>query len=395
MKVLLFIDKNQLAPTGGPIGYCYNIKKYLDGNDCEIEFHFLNEKSLCQTANSHGFKQRITSFLEKHARWFLNYRLYNNVINKRKSFLQIDNINQYDFIHFHTPFDFYRERDVLKGFKGKTIITSHSPIPSHLELLEDVISNKEKRRFKKLYRDLYLIDEYTFLNADYIFFPCREAEESYKNKWPRYNELCSEIDFKKRYILSGINKCTFRIEPKVLRKELGIGESDFVVSYAGRHNTTKGYDILKDIGQRMLDDNNVYFVVCGKEMPIKRLSHDRWIEIGWTKDAHSYINASNVFLLPNRDTYFDLVFLEVLSLGKIIVASKTGGNKIFEGKSRGIFLYNTQEEAISILKRLKSMSVVELNELEQDNKKLFEKEFSINVFMKNYVSLLKTLFKNT
>lgn len=394
MKVLIFIDKKKLAPTGGPIGYCYNIKKYLEENDCSVDIHFLNEEDCESTQKKTRIKTFLSNFLNRHARWLLNYRLYSNVIFKGKNSTPITNINSYDFIHFHTPFDFFREREIIKGYKGKTILTSHSPIPSHMELLEDVISKREQKVFKKLYSNLYQIDEYSFLHADYVFFPCQEAEESYCNKWLRYSEISNLIKGKKRYLLTGTNNCSYRIDPNTIRDNLGISTNSFVISYVGRHNAAKGYDRLKEMGENLLLDKNVFFVICGLEKPMTRLINDNWIEIGWTRDAHSYINASDVFVLPNRDTYFDLVFLEVLSLGKIIVASKTGGNKVFIGESRGIFLYESIEEAIEILKKIRTLSETEKKELETENKRLFIEKYSTSVFMKNYTNLLLELKHN-
>ena len=43
----------------------------------------------------------------------------------------------------------------------------------------------------------------------------------------------------------------------------------------------------------------------------------------WTNDPHSLINASDMFILPNKETYFDLIMLEVLSMGKIVLATNT------------------------------------------------------------------------
>ena len=40
MKVLVWTKKFELKNSGGPMGYCYNIKSYLDENPCEsIDFY--------------------------------------------------------------------------------------------------------------------------------------------------------------------------------------------------------------------------------------------------------------------------------------------------------------------------------------------------------------------
>ncbi len=50
-----------------------------------------------------------------------------------------------------------------------------------------------------------------------------------------------------------------------------------------------------------------------------------------------------------KETYFDLVMLEVLSLGKIIIASYTGGNKYFKSSfAKGVFTYSKLEEAAQL-----------------------------------------------
>jgi glycosyltransferase involved in cell wall biosynthesis len=102
--------------------------------------------------------------------------------------------------------------------------------------------------------------------------------------------------------------------------------------------------------------------------------------------------SSDVFVLPNKETYFDIVMLEVLSLGKIVVASNTGGNKYFKKiNAEGIFLYNTIDEAVSLLNRVMDMPHEEKNRLEQFNKRLFNEKFTGEIFCNNYIELLNEL----
>ena len=84
--------------------------------------------------------------------------------------------------------------------------------------------------------------------------------------------------------------------------------------------------------------------------------------------------------------------LEVLSLGKIVVASKTGGNKYFERiNTGGIFLYSNIEEAISIIDELRLMDSAKREELETKNRLIFEKYFSEVVFAEKYIELINSL----
>ena len=86
--------------------------------------------------------------------------------------------------------------------------------------------------------------------------------------------------------------------------------------------------------------------------------------------------------------------LEILSLGKIVVATRTGGNKYFEKLNpKGIFLYNTIEEAKEILLKIKALSPEERKELGDDNARIFDNNFTDKIFYNNYVNLLKGLTK--
>src|SRR5690606_18179742 len=107
---------------------------------------------------------------------------------------------------------------------------------------------------------------------------------------------------------------------------------------------------------------------------------------------HSIISAANVFILPNKETYFDLVMLEVLSLGKIVIASYTGGNKYFEKiGAKGVFLYKDEREIEQFIKTIQTMSDSKIEQLQNANKKLYNMYFSNEVFVKNYLSMLNNL----
>ena len=88
-------------------------------------------------------------------------------------------------------------------------------------------------------------------------------------------------------------------------------------------------------------------------MPICGLKNQHWIEIGWTNNPYSIIEASDLFILPNRETFFDLILLEVLSLGKNVLISWCGGNKKFaDFNSEGILFFHNVDEALKQIKYL-------------------------------------------
>ena len=174
-----------------------------------------------------------------------------------------------------------------------------------------------------------------------------------------------------------------------MRRKYGIPDDALIVCYVGRHNEIKGYDALKSAATGLLAQDDVWFLVAGREGPLFGCDHPRWIEVGWTDDPHSLMAASDVFVLPNRETYFDLIMLEALSLGQIVIASRTGGNKYFERfNSPGIFLYDEPTEINKLVQQIKKSSRSERASWGSANQSIYREEFTVDVFAHRYVSVM-------
>lgn len=390
MNVLIYLYKKNLAPIGGHHGYNYNL-------NCQLEkmgvtnIHFLETDKGNLEAYKNGLK-------DIPYRWLRNMlTVMKNLIRKGQllfghSHFAVVDLNQYDIVHFQSTYWMFACRDSLKDYKGKVVLTSHSPTLLSREIIDSELTGFEKKYMMWYYKRLIKMDEYAFNRADYIVFPCPEAEEPYYHAWHKFAEIKKNNEQKFKYMLSGIEPSKAKLSRVDIRKKYDIPENAFVLCYVGRHNEIKGYDILKKIGEKVLATPNTYILVAGREEPLTRYSHERWIEIGWTNDPHSLISASDAFVLPNRETYFDLVMLEVLSLGSIVIASATGGNKFFNRlKPNGVFLYNDFDECLGIIGRLQSMSKQEKNNLKTLNRKLYEDNFTSEIFAKNYMQLINSL----
>ncbi|EID84148.1 Glycosyltransferase [Treponema sp. JC4] len=253
------------------------------------------------------------------------------------------NIDDYDLIHFHDTYSIYTLRKSLENYKGKIALTSHSPQPLHQEFIEN--STKiERKLLRKTYSELYKIDEYAFNRADYIVFPTKYSDEPYINRWEGYREFKKTNQFKYRYFLTGTLKPQIRKSKLEIREKYNIPEDAFVLSFVGRHSAIKGYDDLIKYCEKFCS-GNTYVLVAGAQGNIVYPKNDHWVEIGWTNDPYSIMNAADVFVLPNKETYFDLVLLEVLSIGTIALVSNTGGNKYFDSdKYPGVVLYDNEQD---------------------------------------------------
>ncbi len=226
------------------------------------------------------------------------------------------------------------------------------------------------------------IEYQAFRFADFIVFPCDQEEESYIHAWKGFQKFKSKNKHKFKYLLTGTFPRKASIQKYEVRSKYGISNGTFLLSYVGRHEKIKGYDLLKRIGMKIFSkDDNVSFIIAGKESPLKGLNSKKWIEVGWTSDPHSIIAASDLFVLPNRETYFDLILLEVLSLGKLVLVSKTGGNKFFDRPDfPGVFFYETIDDAVLKIQEIKNMDIAEKRRLEACNFKAFSNYLNTDVF---------------
>ncbi|SCP96228.1 glycosyltransferase family 4 protein [Anaerobium acetethylicum] len=384
-KFLIFMEKSLLKPVGGPAGYLYTL--YQEDIKRSNQLNFLThlgeiEDTSVAVSSSSSVKESIIN----------EFRTIKHVVIGNRS--EDIESNEYALIHFHRTSDVYKFRKSLKKYKGVVVLTSHCPTLGSIETY-----NGKKRWEQILFWPVFklseMADKRSFGLADYIVFPCEEAEEPYIHAWNGFEKFKSENSEKFRYLLTGTNKRTAKVSRDEIRSKFNIPLDAKVICYVGRHNEIKGYDKLEEFGIKLLEKYpDAYILVAGKEEPIKGLNHPHWIEVGWTNDPHSLINASDIFVLPNRETYFDLVLLEVLSLGTIPLISHTGGNKYFDKDAyEGIFVYRDDEDFFRNVENIFKLDIKQLDKLRKSNRQLFETEFDVPVFYENNVTMLNECLK--
>lgn len=384
-KVLIFLREDAIAPKGGPSGYVYNLMKGLNENS--IEFSLLpptNNKSLKSRYD------RLPLFIKSLYRICARYRDFKRLSVPTYGVTK-EYLSQFDAIHFHSVFSLYKNIELLRNYKGKVILTSHCPKPPHRELVEDMYSNFERKIYGKKHLSVYeKIVEISFNRADYIIFPCEEAEEPYINGWDKYAEIKKKNEYKYCYLPTGVDSCLEKIQytRNEIRDKYNIPSEAFLISYVGRHNEVKGYDDLRKIAKYFSINDNVYFLIAGEENPLKRPALPFWIEVGWTKDPYSLEAASDLFILPNKETYFDLVLLEVLSLGIKVLISDTGGNKFFKKYKSDIYYFSNINDAVEKIKKLKKDDCRGNN---MKNRQLYLENFTSEKFAKNYINILNKI----
>lgn len=397
-KVLIWDARIPLKNCGGPSGYLFQIKVQLldEPND---QIYFLSdylpiiEEPLSDKYKTVSNISNFSNFFRVIRHIFSVYRLTHHPFPKE--LLDNINLNEFTHIHFHVSLDYYNARHLLRKYQGVIILTSHSPEPISSEIVNkwfpkvNFISKLSRKSIKKA-------ENWAFCHAGKILFPVEEAVESYSK-----DEVFNDILRKRK---SDLIYCPTAILPKILdvnyidnlRQYYDIPQEAFLISYVGRHNAIKGYDILQQIALKILNKYpNAYFIIAGGKGPISELKHERWIEVGWTDKANEIISASDMFILPNRDTYFDLVALEVLRTGTPMLMSLTGGNRYFKNKYPNhsglkFFNINNLDTAIIAIEDFQNDKNNKdyWDNLRLSNIKLWKSDFTLNKYISNYLKVI-------
>lgn len=389
MSVLVFLKESELSPAGGPLGVGYYIYQQVKSRNLGDQILFLTGGG---TYSSRGcFLKSVVGklpfIIKKNIRSLHRLLHFRNLLT---SSLEI-NLNEYEAVHFHSTLDMWLLREVLQSYKGEVILTSHSPVPAFEEHESYCTTSIEKCWFRSQHKKLVNIDRFAFSRANYIVFPTEGAMDGYYNHWSDFKEIIADKPVK--FIETGISPREGRVNRKDVLSELGLSDEDFIISFAGRHNTIKGYDLLKKLANELFKtDSQIKVIAAGNESPLTRLEHPSWKEIGFTNDPYSYISASDVLIVPNRETYFDLVILEGLSLGKIVLTSNTGGNRYFKDNDvPGVFLFNSLEEAQQLIYKIKSLSPNERKNLADANLEYYKNHLTIECFFNSYWAFLSEI----
>ena len=381
----IFFSGNILERAGGPSTYLYNLRQGLNvKKEKNVKFIY-NEKSRKDETKKliSKNKEKIANFFPKlYEKMMLNHILkvgtWGNIIS---------NLDDIDVMHFHLTSDLAKYYKYLPKNTIK-ILTSHCPEMPYVEFKNSLKAKSKKRKYQfnnaeKIFFEK--IDKVAFGQADVIVFPSKEAMEPYYETCEEFGEIIK--DKKIKYLLTGTKELKFNKSNKDFRLEYGIPHNAFVISFIGRHNEVKGYDKFVEIGEKLLQDKKDIYIITAGIGNIESPSNDRWIDIGWTNDPGSVVNASNIFVLPNKRTYFDLVLLEVLSIGKTCIVSNTGGNKTVSNLTKGVIKYNSTDDAVKKIMDLYS-NRNKLLEYERLNKETYNKYFTVEKFSESYIKMI-------
>lgn len=381
---------------GGPPGYLFNLMeglKILEHPNIRVNLYSNQNESHVDISKKAGsLKKSIRNTLFSISPGLYERKLISSMTKLGITYvrkLNLEEILKGGIVHFHTAYDLYNMNRFIKD-KPK-ILTTHSPESLHIEICNELKgeyrANYDFPQIAKFYKE---IETFSFNNADYLIFPSEEALDPYLETVYNFEDI---IKGKKiYYMMTGTKEMDIKMEREESRVKYGIRENDFVVSYIGRHNSVKGYDILCKAAELVWEkDPSICFLTAGIG-DIESPKNKKWIDIGWTNDPGSLVNCSDLFVLPNRRTYFDLVLLEVMSIGKPIIASNTGGNKTVKKYTDGIITYDMNDirALANIILQLADQRDILLN-MGKQNKTAYYANFTIKKFAERYISALENI----
>ncbi|KWX80530.1 glycosyl transferase family 1 [Paenibacillus riograndensis] len=376
---------------GGPAGYIANLQKGLN-NIQEDKIRIISKKNLGNVISGKSRFDFLRSIIGKSDFMVEMLSMKKFVHNRDSSIaneLNLIEFTENDVVHVHSVLDFL----ILKKYniRANVILTPHTPESISEELVEAAKFKFRNARLtlEKYKRKIKLIEEMAFEECDHFIFPSKESMEIFSTFIEGFNK---KMENKNIYFnLTSCDKLTYNLNKNEFKEQFKITEDKFIISYVGRHNRIKGYDLFVEMAKKVYEiDKNIIFIVGGTGEIESDSSNI--IDIGWTNDPGSIINTSDIFVLPNRNTYFDLILLEVLSIGTPVVASNTGGNKTVNSMTNGVALFENGnvEELVSIVLELKCKKDV-LIQMKEDNLNCYQNNFTLNHFASRYNDILSKI----
>jgi glycosyltransferase involved in cell wall biosynthesis len=315
-----------IAPGGGPPGYLYNLREAVADNGVNnVEILALNETQVRgnRLGSIKSLVNRLPIYLENAIR-----SAYARHVTRKLAVLDTK-LQDASIVICHTALvarAVVNRRRIL-GI-GRVGAMFHSPTPDYVQYRDTLLGSRRGVDFSPgLERKLIMQEKQLIQDVDFLVAPCEEALEN----WYADSYLGTDVQNKQKYFtLSGVPGLRATAPVVELRRSLGLDPESVVVGFFGRYFDHKGYDVFVRMAQRYRNNRGVVFISAGTG-PLASLNDGAVRDFGWRPDIGDLISAVDIVALPNRVTYFDLVALEALSLGRRLLLSSIGGNRYLLG----------------------------------------------------------------
>ena len=415
----VFYDWHLDIRAGGPTGYLANlllgINRALPSRSEELpDVYFATRKKKKTIPVQRGIRGRVLDFFKKSSLFnyfwinylsksskselksFINFLRKPEEMTPSEEVLKQLNLSKLKTVHVHTIFDAIKIKNFLVK-NGKTnvviLLTSHTPESVALEFRQSYLdAGYTEHTAETIYRLVQNVEKRAFSQADVLVFPSYESMAPARENIDDFDAILSHKEV--RFVETGVKPIVPSCGKIEAKRYYGV-EGKKVIGFLGRHNSIKGYDILKQVARSVLEKHaDVVFLIGGDQgKEFTPLNNPRWIECGRV-DPAKFLPAIDIFVLPNRQTYFDLVFLEVMSMGIPIVASHTGGNITMAKENPHVVTYLDEEKGLELaIESMLSQSKEELDEIGESLRKSYESKYTLDVFAENYLNMVADIQK--
>lgn len=399
-KVIFFLSTHPNIRAGGPSGYIANLMDGFSALGVQI---FLIAPGISKVRN---VPKWLTFWcfpkkLRKRVQMWIRFLIFGSDValdggldySAKKALINPD----LKWIFTESVVDFEKIRKFVKSrnLQTKIVLMSHTP-ERPLDEFKSGWKIYSKKQYEMLCKRMEQIEVNAFRNADLLLFPSKEAMEPYFETWSGFSDVIKG----RRLCFLQTGCAPLRMVEfdykQVVKKFSLLPEASLRICFIGRHQEVKGYDLLVDAAKKVWKElPNAEFIIGGKISDIMPPDDKRWKECGFVNPAE-LLSVADVFVLPNRRTYFDLVLLEVLSSGTPVIATRTGGNKSVEQTiaSDGGRIILSEPTSESIAER-----IIEFARFSKEEKKLmgdklvasYEKNYTQEAFARRYLNLFEEL----
>lgn len=140
----------------------------------------------------------------------------------------------------------------------------------------------------------------------------------------------------------------------ITREELGFKPSDIIVSSSGRIIKDKGYEYLAS-AIKSIREPNIKFIIIGdgvyreelKDVLAEEIAIGRVILTGFTENVYSYLNISDIFILPTLHETLSVSLLEASAMSLPLISCNVGGvPEVVENNVNGLLVAPGDAEAL-------------------------------------------------
>lgn len=372
----ILVVSTSCKPGGGPQGYTFNLKKGVESLGYSSSFSFWSMFNHETRTNSINIsKEKILLIVPSRLKQililltilitFLRFRLNRELIRKIKNSdtIIINDQNFFLFINF-----------IIKR-KKKLIYMQHTPTSTR----EEVIASSNLKYYKLLSYFLGKVERKFFIDSHNIIIPSRNSINSYD----LFGIITKSEVIKKLIIIpSGVPKLNV-----IEHYKFNLKQDKISIGYIGRYHDHKGFDVFINLFKDFKNDPRFHFYSAGSGniMPPESINYTN---IGWTKNVAELISQMDLIICPNKFTYFDLLPLEVMSIGTPLLLSPIGGNIDLSKYSEGIYLSKSNDISdyrFLIESIFDSSYKLNFDFLKEKNRLVFQENFTQESMAKKYI----------